>query len=532
MRTLRPGVRLLAVVLAAALTGCAGTGGGPGSDLLSAGKFEEAVALLVKQVSDNPNDARGWRNLGIARLKGGDARAALSDLERAHLLAPRDAATLLFLGRAEEEAGELDRAANTYQAYLELKPNDAEVRTRLRETNLRKLRAEIAAAIQRERDISASRIPENTIAVMEFSNLTGSAELASLGKGLAAMVTGDLARVRRFQVVEREKIPILMNEISLGSSTVSVNPRATTTDAGTTRGMQERLAMIPSPSGSPYYRGTADGGETAAYAAAVRAFQEDNNLTVDGRMGPLTRAAIVKAYDAWLAGGRMSVPAMDQASVPRAGKLLGARLLVQGGFSGARDAGLRIDAGMTESTTGQSKGSGADAGGPLEQLFRMEKEIVFELLNALDIRLSDEEKDAIGRPPTDNIDAFIAWSEGLGHEDRGAFDLARQSYARAVELDPGFNLARQSRDAVSGTAEGFSRLEQSVFESSLAGGGGVSDDALQARLDRGTENLGWGVTPQRTGEGGLSGDQFNPIVAPVGAAGGSGTVVITGEIPQ
>lgn len=521
-----------AVVLAAALTGCAGTSGGPGSDLLSAGRYDEAVALLVKQVADSPNDARAWRNLGIARLKNGDARAALSDLERAHALAPRDQATLLFLGRAEEEAGELERASKTYQAYLDQKPNDAEVRTRLRETNLKKLRAEIAAAIQRERNISAAQIPENTIAVMEFRNLTESTELAPLGKGLAAMVTGDLARVRRFQVVEREKIPILMNEIKLGSSTVDVKPRGTTTDAATTRGIQERLAMIVSPAGRPYYGGPTDGGESQDFIAAVRAFQADNGLTVDGRVGPNTRAAIVKAYEGWLATGRMAVPAMDAASVPRAGKLLGARLLVQGGYSGARDAGLRIDAGMTESTTGQSKGSGADAGGPLAQLFRMEKEIVFELLNTLDIKLSDEERDAIGRPPTNNIDAFLAWSEGLGHEDRGAIDLARQSYARAVELDPGFNLARQYRDAVSGSAEGFSRLEQSVFESSLAQGGGGSDEALQARLDGGSSNVGWGMTPDRTGSSGLDGDQFNPIVAPVGAAGGTGTVVITGEIPR
>jgi hypothetical protein len=289
--------------------------------------------------------------------------------------------------------------------------------------------------------------------------------------------------------------------------------------------------MIVSPAGRPYYGGPADGGESPDYTAAVRAFQADNGLTVDGRVGPNTRAAIVKAYEGFLAVGRMAVPAMDAASVPRAGRLLGARLLVQGGFSGARDAGLRIDAGMTESTTGESKGSGADAGGPLEQLFRMEKEIVFELLNSLDIQLSDEERDAIGRPPTNNIDAFLAWSEGLGHEDRGAIDLARQSYARAVELDPGFDLARQNRDAVSGSAEGFSRLEQSVFEASLAQGGSGSDEALQARLDGGTSNVGWGMTPDRTGSAGLDGDQFNPIVAPVGAAGGTGTVVITGEIP-
>ena len=74
-------------------------------------------------------------------------------------------------------------------------------------------------------------------------------------------------------------------------------------------------------------------------------------------------------------------------------------------------------------------------------------------------------------------------------------------------------------------------LEQSVFDASLAQGGGGSDEALQARLDGGTSNVGWGMTPDRTGSAGLDGDQFNPIVAPVGAAGGTGTVVITGEIP-
>ena len=116
-----------------------------------------------------------------------------------------------------------------------------------------------------------------------------SSTLAPLGKGLAAMVSGDLAALGRFTVVEREKLAVLLQEVQLGGA------------------------------------------------------------LVDG------------------------VPLFDAATTPRAGRLLGARRLVQGGIQGTAAAGIDLDAGLTETATGAAAGTGADADGPLAELFRLER---------------------------------------------------------------------------------------------------------------------------------------------------------------
>jgi hypothetical protein len=258
----------------------------------------------------------------------------------------------------------------------------------------------------------------------------------------------------------------------------------------------------------------------------VRDFQIDAGITVDGKVGPQTRSALAAAYEKWLATGTVRVEAMDRNSVPRAGRILGARLLVQGGLSPGAAEALRIDAGVTESTTGEAKGTGADADGPLAELFRMEKELVYGIVGALDVTLTDEEKDAIGRVPTRNVNAFLAWSEGLVFEDRDRLDLARQSYARALDLDPGFRLARERLDAISGSPEGLARVEGRLADQAQSGGGDAGD-AVRERLDLVGAINGRGLGPGRSGD-----DELDPTVTAVGAAGAPVTVIVTGRVPQ
>lgn len=532
MRTHFHGSLAAGMVAAAALalSGCAGTGAtsGPGADLIRNGRYDEAITQLSAEAGQRPDDARVRRNLGIARLKNGDAKAAVADLARARELKGRDAPTLFFLGQACEAAGDLGGAVGAYEAYLALKPADAEVSTRRREVNLRRLQTEIREALLQESRLTVAGIPENTLAVMEFRNQSGAEALDPLGKGLAAMITGDLAKVRRFQVVEREKLPLLMREIKLGQSTVEVKPQGTSTPIATVRGVKERLALLRRAAADRvYYEGPLDETVGPAFEEAVKAFQQDAGLEADGRIGPKTRAALTAAYDAWLASARISVPAMDRTTAPRVGKLIGARLLVQGGITGSAEKELRIDAGMTESATGEARGAGAGAGGPQAELFRMEKEIVYELLNQLGVKLSGEEREAIGRLPTRNVNAFLAWSQGLDYEDRGQYDLARQACRRALELDPGFSLARQHLNAISGTAAGFSQVDAQATSQALAGvaepPGGMRD-----RLDLIGAINGGGLAPGRSSD-----DQRDPIVPPAEVVvPGTGTVIVTGEVPR
>jgi TolB-like protein len=59
---------------------------------------------------------------------------------------------------------------------------------------------------------------KKTIAVLNFKNKTGQAELNPLQKGLAFMLITDLSTVRDLHVVERVKMQALMEEMGLGQS--------------------------------------------------------------------------------------------------------------------------------------------------------------------------------------------------------------------------------------------------------------------------------------------------------------------------
>jgi TolB-like protein len=73
------------------------------------------------------------------------------------------------------------------------------------------------AAIQQE-DKLASPPQENTIAVLYFSNQTQKAKLNPLQKGLALMLTTDLAKISDLQVLERVKLQALLDELDLGKT--------------------------------------------------------------------------------------------------------------------------------------------------------------------------------------------------------------------------------------------------------------------------------------------------------------------------
>ena len=61
-------------------------------------------------------------------------------------------------------------------------------------------------------------IPENTIAVSYFSNLTGHKEWDLLRKGLTDILIIDFSKVKSLKVVERIRMNILMKEMEMGAS--------------------------------------------------------------------------------------------------------------------------------------------------------------------------------------------------------------------------------------------------------------------------------------------------------------------------
>jgi len=128
----------------------------------------------------------------------------------------------------------------------------------------------------------------------------------------------------------------------------------------------------------------------------------------------------------------------------RAGRMLQAEHVVQGTLTTLTDDELRFDTDVLNTVRQQSTGeaTGQDA---LEQIFELEKETVFQVLQILGIELTPAEQEAIGANRAANLQAFLAYGQGLLAMDRGDFAQAGQFFNQSLEFDPGFGAAQSGQ---------------------------------------------------------------------------------------
>lgn len=89
-----------------------------GAAAFEAGEYESACAQYERTVALEPAHAPHWTNLSVARLRAGDARAAVLAAREATRRNPRFAKAWLRLGEALNELGEAGEAAEVFEAGL------------------------------------------------------------------------------------------------------------------------------------------------------------------------------------------------------------------------------------------------------------------------------------------------------------------------------------------------------------------------------------------------------------------------------
>jgi len=204
----------------------------------------------------------------------------------------------------------------------------------------------------------------------------------------------------------------------------------------------------------------------------------------------------------------------DSATAVRSGRLLRAGRVVQGSLTQMPDRTLRVDVAVIDVPTTQALRS-VQRGDVLEQLFAIEKQVAFDVFDALGVTLTPAQRDLVMQRPTRSVAAFAAFSEGLVAEDRGDLEGARTHFDRALREDPGFALA-VDRQAAAVQSLGGEALTTAAIEGSIAGTpeGAAADAAEQGRV-------AGGETPLSATLGDAIGD-VNPV--PIAdAAGGAGT---------
>jgi TolB-like protein len=209
----------------------------------------------------------------------------------------------------------------------------------------------------------------------------------------------------------------------------------------------------------------------------------------------------------------------DSATNVRAGRIIQAGRIVSGQIAQiANQQRLRVDAAIVNTSTSTVTG-GAAGENTLAQLFALQKSIVLQLFDSLGVRLTTAERDAIEQRPTRSMQAFLAYSRGLGFEDRGQYNEATRAYQEAVRIDPSFGQAQlksvQTANAAQGQSMSAASLEATIVGTPEGAVAQQAGEGQAASANGGGENGAGSVAD------GLNPSSAGIATAAAGAVGGT-----------
>jgi TolB-like protein len=174
----------------------------------------------------------------------------------------------------------------------------------------------------------------------------------------------------------------------------------------------------------------------------------------------------------------------DPQSAARGGRLLRASRVVQGSLSDRGDQ-LAVSTAVVD-VASAGVATAPTSSDQLARLFDLEKRLVLRIFDGLGIQLTDAERSSIDQRPTQNLQAFLAWSRGLEAEDRGDYAGARDLYQQAQRLDPTFSAAGQSAqqasDMSAASSQTVSDVDVQVTANAATETGAVTPDQQQQVL--------------------------------------------------
>ncbi|WP_412068662.1 CsgG/HfaB family protein [Rubrivirga sp. IMCC43871] len=203
-------MRAAALLLALALAACAGPAAAP------------TRADLESRVAAAPDDATALRDLGAFLALDGDYPAAIDALARALAINGTDGQTLFLAGLVYEANGRVDQAEGAYARYLSVDAGDAyrdSLRGRLDALVRARLRTQFATALATE-DSLDSIDGADAVAVLPFAYRGDDPTYNAIGRGLAEVVSVDLASLGSLPVVERIRLQALLAESELARAGV------------------------------------------------------------------------------------------------------------------------------------------------------------------------------------------------------------------------------------------------------------------------------------------------------------------------
>jgi len=178
------------------------------------------IPSLKAQAAQQPTNAQVRFRLAAALAAANRCDTAVVVAAAGQILAPTDVVGPMVIGRCQEQGGRPDLAYATYTDFARRHPDArgiagvralAEIALRTQATQTAKL------ALARESTLTTLAPEPSTIAVLPMT-IAGDSGLQPLSRGLADLLTTDLALVRNLRLLERVQIGTLLDELRLSSS--------------------------------------------------------------------------------------------------------------------------------------------------------------------------------------------------------------------------------------------------------------------------------------------------------------------------
>ena len=119
------------------------------------------------------------------------------------------------------------------------------------------------------------------------------------------------------------------------------------------------------------------------------------------------------------------------------GKKMNARTILKGAYNIVDDRQLIMDIAYWDLTSEEFPKTNT-VQDSLANVFKLQKEIVRNLLKKVNVKPSPETYDRISKSAVNDLAALIAFSAGLAKEDAGLYKEALVFYRKALELAPEF----------------------------------------------------------------------------------------------
>jgi len=182
---------------------------------------DKALAKLEQARQATPSSVAANRSLGIWYYKHNRFAEARTALDVARRLDPKDGVSALYAGMSAEAVEDFTGAKDAYNTYLQVgktRSVRSDISKRLVALSRKELHAAAKSAIANESRIAQQPGDVNQVAVMPMTFSGTDQTLAPLGRGLTDLLIGDLARSSQVQLLERDRIQAIVDELALAKA--------------------------------------------------------------------------------------------------------------------------------------------------------------------------------------------------------------------------------------------------------------------------------------------------------------------------